>query len=134
MHICLDNVCKCFYMKHTCEDCRFSYFFKCLYHFRLLFYRKWCSIFPYQKNFLQVNAVNIRWNTRQYINTSRISSMFSRYFFFQIIVSNINSVNLIICCSYEKKKIYYAVWFKTSPFSCWYFPLDVNTKLDVQRR
>lgn len=52
----------------------------------------------------KVNAVNIPWNTRQYINTSHIPFMYARYFFFQTIVLNIDSVNLIIYCLYENEK------------------------------
>lgn len=43
----------------------------------------------------------IPWNTRQYINTSHISFMYAMYFFFQTIILNIGSVNLIIYCLYE---------------------------------
>lgn len=93
-------------MKHTREDCKFSHFFKYLYHFHLLFYRSAVLFFPIKKKKLltEVNAVNIPWNTRQYINTSHISSMYSMYFFFQIIVSNTDCKSYYMLFVWEWKK------------------------------
>lgn len=57
-----------------------------------------------EKLLTKVYAINIPCSKRQYINTSHISFIYGMYFFFQTVVLNIDSVNLIICCLYENEK------------------------------